>query len=101
MIPQGKDSGTVRVEDFQGFATDIQRAKLPPAKFQLDQGGDHFQRGSWRVRRGRRHTDATQAGDQIDTVVSFAIPGGSFATLVLEGGSTPAAFGFVDTDEST
>ena len=77
--------GRVTINDFQGTALDVHRARLPDGKFQVDEGGDHFEQGSWKVRRGMAHTDEPKRSAAIDTILGFSLSGPDFALLYTEG----------------
>lgn len=74
----------VRVDDFQGVARDVHPAKLPPALWQADEGGDLFERGTWRVRRGRQRLPLSPMAAPIETLFSFQTPAGSLALIVID-----------------
>jgi hypothetical protein len=80
----------VKILDFQGVRKDVHRAKLPDGFFQEDKGGSHFDQGSWKVRRGQRHTSIAVAGGPVEAIAGFSINGGSFALIFAEntGGAT-------------
>jgi hypothetical protein len=88
--------GGSRITEFNGIALDIHKSSLPDGKFQVDQGGDPFRKGSWKRRRGMRHTDIAKASSGVDTLLGFAMPGGQFALMVVNGANCN---GFVGTAE--
>lgn len=73
--------------EFSGIRKDFAPSKLPPGAFQEDQGGDRYQSGSWRRRRGMRHTDHRQRSSAIFSMLGFEMPGGDFALVVVDGGT--------------
>jgi len=85
-----------RITQFDGIALDIHRSSLPDGKFQTDTGGDPFKRGSWKRRRGMRHTDIAKASGGVATLIGFQMPGNEFALLVVDGAN---ANGFVGVAE--
>jgi hypothetical protein len=77
--------GRDEIEEFGGIAKNVHRAKLPSKLFQTDAGGDRYELGSWRVRRGRRRTDVAKKTAAIDLLHGFELPDGSFGLLVVYG----------------
>lgn len=76
----------LRGEDsFNGVVRDVDKAKLPPGAFQIDEGGDRYNRGSWRRRRGLAHTDIAKVSSPITFVLGFEMPGVDFALMFVEG----------------
>jgi hypothetical protein len=76
----------VRGEDqFQGVMTDVDKSKLPPGYFQVDEGGDRYNRGSWRRRRGMVHTDIAKVAAPVTFILGFEMPGTDFALMFVEG----------------
>lgn len=73
------------IKDFRGVARDIHRARLSPDQFQIDEGGDHYERQTWKLRRGQVRTTIDTQTDSIQTLLGFEIPGGAFSTLVVAG----------------
>lgn len=71
--------------EFSGVRKDFAPSKLPPGAFQEDQGGDRYQSGSWRRRRGMRHTDQAKLTAAVVTLIGFEMPGGDFALVAAEG----------------
>lgn len=78
-------SGRKSVRDFRGTAKDVHRARLDQGYFQDDEGGDRFERGTWKVRRGMRHTSVPRLDSAITSIIGFELPGGDFGLVVVEG----------------
>lgn len=76
----------VRTEDFQGVARDADPAKLPPSLFQKDEGGDLFERGCWKLRRGRSRIAAVPLNNPIETLFSLETRVGSLALAIIDSG---------------
>ena len=68
-----------------GVAYDVEKAKIPPGYFQLDEGGDRFKRGTWKRRRGMRHTDIAKVSSAVEAIIGFEMPGTDFALMFVEG----------------
>ena len=62
------------INDFQGIAKDIAPAKLPASFFQEDQGGDRTKRGSWKRRRGFKHTNTQKLSGAVTCITGFHMP---------------------------
>ena len=62
------------ITDFQGIAKDIAPAKLPPQLFQEDLGGDRTRRGSWKRRRGLKHTNSPKQVLPVTCITGFHMP---------------------------
>ena len=77
--------GRDEITEFSGIARNVHRTKLPPKLFQTDAGGDRYELGSWRVRRGRRHTDVAAKASAITLLHGFELPDGSFGLLIVFG----------------
>lgn len=77
---------TVRISDFRGLAKDAHPAALPPSLFATDEGGDLFERGVWRTRRGqvRLGLPRTANGAAILTLFGFETRVGSLALIVID-----------------
>ena len=71
--------------EFLGVSKDFAATKLPPGLFQEDQGGDRYKIGSWRRRRGMRHTDQAKLSAAVVTLIGFEMPGNDFALVAVEG----------------
>ena len=70
----------LRIRDFKGVVRDAGPAALEPTQFYVDEGGDHFERGTWKLRRGMLRTPvpplfgavtAMGAGEVIDGDISY------------------------------
>lgn len=72
------------IREFKGLALDVHRTSMPPELFQIDEGGDRFNRGTWRRRRGQRHTTFPKTPAPIQTLLGFEMPGLDFGLLVAE-----------------
>lgn len=79
--------------DFLGASKNIPPQRLPQGLFQEDSGGDRFHIGSWRRRRGFRHTDTIGLSTPIASMIGFEMPGGDFALVVVNGSTV---YGFVN-----
>lgn len=83
------------VDQFQGVSLSTPRGVLGQGLFQADVGGDRFKRGSWRRRRGSRHTDVAKKDNAITAILGFEFAGAGFAVVLVEGvkahGHTDAA----------
>lgn len=75
----------MRIDDYQGVSTKTPPAKLPPYVFQEDKGSDRFSRKAWKRRRGMRHTDIAKKTSAVVSILGFELPGGVYATLLVEG----------------
>lgn len=73
-----------RIDDFGGVARDAHPAKLPPHLFQADEGSDLFERGTWKVRRGRSRLPIAAMAGQIETIVAFQTVAGSIALVLID-----------------
>jgi len=73
------------VEEFNGVAGNIHRARLGNGLFQVDSGGERFEQGTWKVRRGMRHTSLAKVDSAVVTLIGFQVPGGDFSLLSVEG----------------
>lgn len=71
--------------DWRGEARDIAPANLPDGLFQEDKGGERFRDLGWKRRKGIRHTDVAKASSAITSIISFELPGGSYALAYVEG----------------
>jgi hypothetical protein len=76
--------GRTVIGEFKGLALDVHRTSMPADLFQVDEGGDRFNRGTWKRRRGMRHTTFPRAPDPIRTLLGFEMPGLDFGLLVNE-----------------
>jgi len=90
------EPGITTVEGFDGVALQVPRAALAPTLFQADVGGDHLKRGSWKRRRGMRHTDVGKKTAAIVSVHGFEFAGLGFGVLLVAG---TEAHGHVDVEE--
>lgn len=81
----------VSVSEFRGQSTEFHRAKLPADLHQVDEGSDHFQKGSWKVRKGMLHTDLPQGTGAITTLLGFVVPDGNYGLLYVAGTSVNTA----------
>lgn len=90
------ERGEGKIEEFEGLAHDVHPVRMPPNKFQVDVGGDRFEQGTWKRRRGQRHTDVPQVSSAIKTIIGFELPGGDFGVLLVEGSN---AHGFTNVAE--
>ena len=95
----------LRIDDFKGVALDVHRAKLPPGLFQADAGGDHYERGTWKVRRGHRKTTMTAGAapsstgaTRIRLAYGFELSSGDFACLLVGGTSGQSVYGHSNPD---
>jgi hypothetical protein len=84
--------------DFLGVNKNIPPQRLPDGMFQEDVGGDRFQMGSWRRRRGMRHTDKIGLSSPIASMIGFEMPGGDFALVVVNGSTV---YGFVNVSQQS
>ena len=58
------------------------KRKIPlRLQFTVDEGGDHFGAGRWKVRRGRLHTDIAAVSDPVVSIFAFERPGGDVAEI--------------------
>jgi len=76
--------GRTTIREFNGLALDVHRTSMPPTLFQVDEGGDRFGRGTWKRRKGMRHTDFPKKPDPIVALLGFEMPGLDFGLLVVE-----------------
>jgi hypothetical protein len=76
---------TERIEDFAGVSREFHRARLPKQLFQVDEGGDHFEKKVWKVRRGHRTTTASKKVGKVATLIGFEAFNGIFAVLTVAG----------------
>ena len=90
--------GSSAITDFQGVAKDIHPARLPGELFQEDVGGTRFKRGTWRRRKGMRHTSVAKQGNRVDSILGFELPGEGFALIVSGEGQVD---GFTNVTEQT
>jgi len=81
------------LDTFEGQANDAHRARLAPGQWQEDKGGDRFERGTWKRRRGYLHTDVAGVSNAITSIVGFEIPGGSFGVAFVASTSIYGATG--------
>jgi len=81
------------ISKFDGIATDIHRAKLPDGLFQVDQNGDRHDRGTWKVRKGYKHSDLPKASSAVLTLQGVELPGGDFGLVAVEQSAGPAGSG--------
>lgn len=86
----------MEITSFKGIALDTHRARLGEGLFQADENGDRSIRGSWRRRRGRRHTTAPKQAAAVRTLIGFELPGTEFG-LVLVAGATAVGVSNVTT----
>jgi hypothetical protein len=77
-----------RIGDFQGFARDANPASLPPSLFYTDEGGDLFERGTWRVRRGQVRIQLPTIGGSVQTMFAFETRPGTLALIVVDSNGT-------------
>lgn len=85
----------VRVTDFKGLAKDVAPGKDAPTLFQRDEGGDLFQRGSWRVRKGQSKLLMDPGSGAIRTIFSFETPAGSLSLIVIDAAGTFRGFAYL------
>lgn len=71
--------------DFKGTKLDASRVKLPPGYFQIDSGGDRFEQGTWKRRRGMRRTDIEQQSSPVTSIIGFELAGEGFGLMLAEG----------------
>lgn len=86
-MSRGKRPFRLTVVDFKGLGLDVHRSRLPDDKFQIDEGGDHFGEGRWKVRRGRQHTDFAKVTGAVVSILGFELPGGDTALIFTAGSS--------------
>jgi hypothetical protein len=79
--------------DFKGVKLDASRVKLPPGYFQIDSGGDRFEQGTWKRRRGMRRTDIAQQAAPVTSIIGFELAGEGFGLMLAQGANLE---GFVD-----
>ena len=72
------------INEFKGLALDVHRTSMPANLFQVDEGGDRFNRGTWKRRRGMRHTDFQKVPSPIVGLLGFEMSGLDFGLLVVE-----------------
>lgn len=72
-------------EDFSGTQLDAHRARLDPSKFQVDQNGDRFDRGTWKRRRGHRRLDLTKQAAAIRSLIGVELPGTDYGLVAISG----------------
>lgn len=77
--------GRHTIQEFRGVALDVHRTSLPGGWFQQDVGGDRYKNGSWRRRRGMRHTNVDKKAAALTTLIGFEVAGSGFATLMVAG----------------
>lgn len=82
--------------DFLGVNKNVPPQRMAEGMFQEDVGGDRYRLGSWRRRRGFRHTDRIGLSDPIDSMIGFEMPGGDFAMVVVNGSTI---YGFVNVSQ--
>lgn len=73
------------VDSFRGVAQDVPPPKLPDGLFQVDEGSDRFRRGSWRRRRGMRHSSLSKFSSAVTSILGFDLAGPDYGFLVVEG----------------
>ena len=78
------DTFRVRIDDFKGVARDVAPGKPTPALFQRDEGGDLFQRGSWRVRRGQSKLLMNPGTGAVRTIFAFETPAQTLSLIVID-----------------
>ncbi len=83
--------------EFQGVSKNAPAPRLPPGVFQEDVGGDRYSLGTWRRRKGMRHTNQTGLVSPIASMIGFEMPGGDFALVVVNG---TTIYGFVNVTQS-
>ena len=72
-----------RITEFNGVSRQYPRTRLPLDKFFIDEGGDHYEDGVWKLRRGQRHTSLPKLGCAIQTILGWELPGVGYSTLVI------------------
>lgn len=75
---------SVRIDDFQGVARDVHPGRLPPGLFQRDEGGDLFERGTWKLRRGRTRIASVPLSNPLETVFPFESRVGSAVLALID-----------------
>ena len=75
---------TERLTEFNGVFRAARKTNLPGDKAWVDEGGDHYELGVWKLRRGQRHTSIEKQGNQVKTILGFEIRGGDYSTLVID-----------------
>lgn len=75
----------MRIEEFKGVSQEFSRARLPKEYFQTDEGGDHYERGAWKIRRGQRRTTITTKASAIETLAGFQAANGDYVVLTVAG----------------
>lgn len=93
----------VRIEDFSGLETSIQPTRLAPSFFQVDEGGDHYQQGSWKLRRGMTRMSPAPLAAGVATIFGGETVTGNFALILIDTsgnltGYTFLAFGGEDVE---
>lgn len=77
-----------RVEEFNGLGLDTPRQRMGGGRFQIDKGGERFDFGAWKVRRGRRRTNVGVLSGAVVTLIGFEIPGGDFGLVSVAAGDS-------------
>lgn len=78
-------SETEDVEQFRGVRKDASRTSLPAGFFQEDEGSDRYKRGTWRRRRGMRHSSLAKQTNAVTALIGMDLPGSDFSLLLVEG----------------
>lgn len=81
---------------WSGVNRNVAAPNLPDDLFQIDHGSDHSKPGSWKRRRGMRHTSLDQFASPVLTILGLDLPGPENAYVVVEGTN---AQGFLDVTE--
>jgi hypothetical protein len=92
------EPGRQQIGDFRGVAKNYHTSRLPDGLFIEDVGGDRFDQGVWKVRKGRRHTTIPQQTSPIEMIIGFALPGGDYPVAV---GADETVSGFSSVSEQT
>lgn len=72
------------------------KINLPSKLFQIDHGSDRYRPGSWRRRRGMRHTSLPKYGSAVTTIIGLDLPGVDLALLVAEGANAQGNLNVVE-----
>jgi hypothetical protein len=75
----------LRISKFEGTELNAAKTKLPPGKFQVDAGGDHYAQGTWKPRRGNSHVSLAKFTDAVTSLLGFEMLGLSYALAYVEG----------------
>lgn len=88
------------IEDFRGMNTNIPAQRLPDQMAQVDEGSDRYRRGSWRRRRGMRHSSLPKFDGPILGILGFDLKGPDYAVLLVEGTNVQGNLNVTQQDDS-